>query len=185
MFGNPPSAGPLAPIVSLERRKFEQMGVPPGQEQQASAASGAPISGNLAQLIQLNRMLQQKANMQQQANPAPSTVAQDLMQMAMQQPAPQMDPRQTGIANLPAGNLGTQNMARGGIVAFERGGVANQSELDDEQIAKALFVYASMLASTAVDKATKVLLTESQVIELMATIDEMETLRNEVLDNGQ
>ena len=58
-------------------------------------------------------------------------------------------------------------------------------ELDDEQLAKALFVYASMLASTAVDKATKVLLTESQVIELMATIDEMETLRNEVLDNGQ
>jgi hypothetical protein len=59
------------------------------------------------------------------------------------------------------------------------------NNLDDEQLAKALFVYASMLASTAVDKATKVLLTESQVIELMATIDEMETLRNEVLDNGQ
>ena len=58
-------------------------------------------------------------------------------------------------------------------------------ELDDEQIAKALFVYASMLASTAVDKATKVLLTESQVKELMATIDEMETMRNEVLENGK
>ena len=148
MFGNPPSAGPLAPIVSLERRKFEQMGVPPGQEQQASAASGAPISGNLAQLIQLNRMLQQKANMQQQANPAPSTVAQDLMQMAMQQPAPQMDPRQTGIANLPAGNLGTQNMARGGIVAFERGGVANQSELDDEQKAAALTAFFEAVKQT-------------------------------------
>ena len=58
-------------------------------------------------------------------------------------------------------------------------------ELDDEQIAKALFVYASMLASTAVDKATKVLLNETQLVELMATIDEMETMRNEVLENGK
>jgi hypothetical protein len=55
-------------------------------------------------------------------------------------------------------------------------------ELDDEQIAKALFVYASMLASTAVDKATKVLLTESEVKDLIATIDEIETIRNEVLN---
>jgi len=55
-------------------------------------------------------------------------------------------------------------------------------ELDDEQIAKALFVYASMLASTAVDKATKVLLTESQLAELTASIDEMDSLRNEVLN---
>ena len=55
-------------------------------------------------------------------------------------------------------------------------------ELDDEQLAKALFVYASMLASTAVDKATKVLLTESEVKDLIATIDEIETMRNSVLD---
>jgi Arc/MetJ family transcription regulator len=54
-------------------------------------------------------------------------------------------------------------------------------ELDDEQLAKALFVYATMLTSTAVDKATKVLLSETQVKELMATIDEMDSLRNEVL----
>jgi len=54
-------------------------------------------------------------------------------------------------------------------------------ELDDEQLAKALFVYATMLTSTAVDKATKILLTESQVADLMATIDEMDSLRNEVL----
>jgi hypothetical protein len=44
-----------------------------------------------------------------------------------------------------------------------------------------LFVYATMLTSTAVDKATKVLLSETQVKELMATIDEMDSLRNEVL----
>ena len=55
-------------------------------------------------------------------------------------------------------------------------------ELDDEQLAKALFVYATMLTSTAVDKATKVLLTETELIELTASIDEMETVRNEVLN---
>lgn len=55
-------------------------------------------------------------------------------------------------------------------------------ELDDEQLAKALFVYATMLTSTAVDKATKVLLTETELIELTASIDEIETIRNEVLN---
>jgi len=35
---------------------------------------------------------------------------------------------------------------------------------------------------TAVDKATKVLLTESQLAELTASIDEMDSLRNEVLN---
>lgn len=59
------------------------------------------------------------------------------------------------------------------------------NNLDNEQFAKAMFMYASIIASTAVDKATKALLTETQVRELMATIDEMETLRNEVLDNGK
>ena len=59
------------------------------------------------------------------------------------------------------------------------------NNLDNEQFAKAMFVYASMLASTAIDKATKVLLSETQVKELMATIDEMETMRNEVINNGE
>jgi len=129
---NMPTSGPLSPIVSLERRKLEQQGIPPGQEQQGSAAKGAPISGDLAQLIQLNRMIQQQGAMQQQANPAPSTVAQDLMQRAgqqmqpqmppqMQQMAPQMDPRQQGIAQLPQEAVGN-GMAEGGIVAFDDGG---------------------------------------------------------------
>ena len=126
-----PTSGPLSPTVSLERKKLEQAGVPPGQEQQGAAAKGMPISGDLAQLIQLNRMLQQKGAMQQQANPAPSTVAQDLMQQVMQQQAPQMqrapqmqpqpDPRQQGIANLPQEAVGN-GMAAGGIVAFDDGG---------------------------------------------------------------
>ena len=59
------------------------------------------------------------------------------------------------------------------------------SEMDSEQFAKAIYLYSGILASTAIDKASKVLMTESQLKELMATIDEMETLRNEVLDNGQ
>jgi hypothetical protein len=59
------------------------------------------------------------------------------------------------------------------------------NNLDNEQFAKAMFVYASMLASTAIDKATKVLMTETQFRELMTTIDEMDSLRNEVLENGK
>jgi hypothetical protein len=54
-----------------------------------------------------------------------------------------------------------------------------------DQFAKAIYLYSGILASTAVDKATKVLLSETQLKELMATIDEMETLRNEVLENGK
>jgi hypothetical protein len=133
---NMPTSGPLSPIVSLERRKLEQQGIPPGQEQQGSAAKGSPISGNLAQLIQLNRMIQQQGAMQQQANSAPSTVAQDLMQQVTQQRAPQMqpqmppqmrqmapqpDPRQQGIAQLPQEAVGN-GMAAGGIVVFDEGG---------------------------------------------------------------
>lgn len=148
---NMPTSGPLSPIVSLERRKLEQQGIPPGQEQQGSAAKGSPISGDLAQLIQLNRMIQQQGAMQQQANAAPSTVAQDLMQRAgqqmqpqmppqMQQMPPQPDPRQQGIAQLPQEAVGN-GMAAGGIVAFDDGGsvrhfadggltAAEQEELD-------------------------------------------------------
>lgn len=129
---NMPTSGPLSPTVSLERRKLEQAGAQPGQEQQAAAGMGSPISGDLAQLIQLNRMLQQQGTMQQQANAAPSTVAQDLMQRAgqqmqpqmppqMQQMPPQLDPRQQGIAQLPQEIVGN-GMAAGGIVAFNEGG---------------------------------------------------------------
>lgn len=50
--------------------------------------------------------------------------AQRAQMMAQQQapaPAPQQDMRNTGIASLPAGNLGN-NFAAGGIVAFDEGG---------------------------------------------------------------
>ena len=61
----------------------------------------------------------------------------------------------------------------------------NHNDLDNQQFAKAMFLYATILASNAVDKATKILLDETQLRELMTTIDEMETLRNEVLENGE
>jgi hypothetical protein len=59
------------------------------------------------------------------------------------------------------------------------------NEMDSDQFAKAIYLYSGIIASTAVDRASKVLMTESQLKELMATIDEMETLRNEVLENGK
>ena len=56
-----------------------------------------------------------------------------------------------------------------------------RQNLSQEDFAKAMFIYSTAIASAAVDKATKVLLTETQMIELCATIDELETMRNEVL----
>jgi hypothetical protein len=41
------------------------------------------------------------------------------------------------------------------------------------------------VASNAVDSATKAILTKEQFAELIATIDEIESMRNEVLENGE
>ena len=57
-----------------------------------------------------------------------------------------------------------------------------RNNLDNEQFAKAMFMYATMISSNAVDNTTKALLTETQLRELMSSIDEMETLRNEVIN---
>jgi hypothetical protein len=54
-------------------------------------------------------------------------------------------------------------------------------ELDQDDFAKAMFMYATMIASSAVDKATKAIMTKEQFEELVNAIDEMDTLRNEVL----
>jgi hypothetical protein len=42
-----------------------------------------------------------------------------------------------------------------------------------------------MLASLAVDKAMKVLLNEEQIIDLMNAIDELEKMRDEVINDGK
>ena len=58
------------------------------------------------------------------------------------------------------------------------------NDLDNEQIAKALFMYASIIASNSVDKTAKVLMTKDEFINLIDTIDEIEAMRNEVI-NGK
>ena len=54
-------------------------------------------------------------------------------------------------------------------------------ELSQEDFAKALFMYSTAIASSAVDKATKAIMTKEQFAELINAIDELETMRNEVL----
>ena len=70
------------------------------------------------------------------------------------------------------------------VMGFAQAFCHHAKELDTEQFAKSIYVYSTMLASLAVDKAMKVLLTESQVKELCLAIDELEQIENEVL-NGQ
>ena len=60
----------------------------------------------------------------------------------------------------------------------------NRNELDNDQFARALFMLTTAIASNAVDKATKLLLNETQLRELMETIDEMETMRNSILEEN-
>ena len=60
--------------------------------------------------------------------------------------------------------------------------VHTHNELDNEQLAKALFLFATIISSTAVDKVTKVLLSKEDFTQLIETIDEMDNLRNEVLN---
>lgn len=58
------------------------------------------------------------------------------------------------------------------------------SEMNSDQFAKAIFIYSGIIASNTMDKATKVLLTETQFRELLATIDEMDAMRNDVLEEN-
>jgi len=57
--------------------------------------------------------------------------------------------------------------------------------LSQDDFAKAMFIYSTAIASAAVDKATKILLTKEQFSNLVDTIDELETMKNEVLSNGE
>ena len=60
----------------------------------------------------------------------------------------------------------------------------NRNELDNDQFARALFMLTTAIASNAVDKATKILLTETQIRELMSSIDELEQMRNSILEEN-
>ena len=59
-----------------------------------------------------------------------------------------------------------------------------RNEMTSEQFAKALYLYSGAVASMTADKITKVLLTETQLIELMNACEEMETMRNSVLEEN-
>lgn len=56
-----------------------------------------------------------------------------------------------------------------------------RNDLNQEQFVSAMFMYASAIASAVTDKVTRVLLTETQMKELLTTIGEMEAIRDEVL----
>ena len=71
--------------------------------------------------------------------------------------------------------IGEEQMLMASFIVHKR------NELNQDEMAKAMFMYATAIASAVTDKVTKVLLTETQFRELLATIDEMETMRDEVL----
>ena len=71
------------------------------------------------------------------------------------------------------------------VMGFAQAFCYHAKDLDEQQFAKSIYVYSCMLASLAVDKAMKVLLNEEQIVELMNAIDEMEQMRDEVMNNGE
>jgi hypothetical protein len=75
--------------------------------------------------------------------------------------------------------MGDEQMEIASFIIHER------QNLSQEDFAKAMFMYSTAIASTAVDKATKILLTKEQFANLVDTIDELETIKNEVLSNGE
>ena len=56
-------------------------------------------------------------------------------------------------------------------------------EMDDDEFQKAIFIYSAHLSAIATTLATNVLLTKSQVDEMISTINEMESMGKD-LDNG-
>jgi hypothetical protein len=60
-----------------------------------------------------------------------------------------------------------------------------RNELSDEIFAKYLFMYSSAVASKVADSVTKVLLTEKEMSDLCATIDEMQNLSETILEENE
>lgn len=70
------------------------------------------------------------------------------------------------------------------VMDFARVIMHTRNEMSEHDFAKAIYMYSGILASATADKVVKVLLNETQLKELMLTIDDMEQISNEVL-NGQ
>ena len=60
-----------------------------------------------------------------------------------------------------------------------------RNELSDEIFAKYLFMYSSAVAAKVADSITKVLLTEKEMSDLIATIDELENLSETILEENE
>ena len=60
-----------------------------------------------------------------------------------------------------------------------------RNELPDEIYAKYLFMYSAALSSKVADSVTKILLTEQEMSDLCATIDEMEDLSETILEENE
>lgn len=60
-----------------------------------------------------------------------------------------------------------------------------RNELSDEIFAKYLFMYSAALSSKVADSVTKILLTEKEMSDLVATIDEMENLSETILEENE
>ena len=59
----------------------------------------------------------------------------------------------------------------------------SRNEMSDEEFVRMLFEYSAMLSAMTTTLVTHVLLTESQINEMMNTINEMESMGKD-LDNG-
>ena len=70
------------------------------------------------------------------------------------------------------------------VMDFARNLLHTRNEMDENQFAKAMYLYSGILASATADRVTKVLLNETQLRELMSSIDEMESIRNLVLEEN-
>ncbi len=75
--------------------------------------------------------------------------------------------------------MGDEPMGLAQFITHER------NNLSQDDFAKAMFMYATMIASNAVDSVTKTLLSKDEFQQLIETIDEIESIRNEVLSNGE
>ena len=60
-----------------------------------------------------------------------------------------------------------------------------RNELSDEIFAKYLFMYSAALSSKVADSITKILLTEQEMSDLVATIDEMDNLSETILEENE
>jgi hypothetical protein len=59
-----------------------------------------------------------------------------------------------------------------------------RDEMSQDQFAKAMYLYSGVIASNVADKVVKILLNETELKELMLSIDELEQMRNLVLEEN-